>query len=85
MLRTFFVTFMAGILIVGTPLLIDANLSGNTDALHRVGLVGVRIVLLSGVKLEVTGGEKAYTVVFMANHQSNCEPGPLPSPFCPPY
>jgi 1-acyl-sn-glycerol-3-phosphate acyltransferase len=80
MIRAFLVTFIAFtyILLVGTPFLVHAAISGNTDSLYQVGLWGARIVLwLSGVRLEVTGREKAHkdrAVVFMANHQSNCDP-----------
>ncbi len=80
MIRAFFVTFVTFvyILLVGTPFLIHAAISGNTDTLYQVARLGVRMVLwLSGVKLEVAGGEKTPTdraVVFMPNHQSNCDP-----------
>jgi 1-acyl-sn-glycerol-3-phosphate acyltransferase len=80
MIRAFLVTFVAFayILLVGTPFFVHATISGNTDALYQAGLLGVRLVLwLSGVQLEVTGREKTHTdhaVVFMANHQSNCDP-----------
>ena len=80
MIRAFFVTFVtfAYILLVGTPVLIHASRSGNTDTLYQIGRWGVRMLLwLSGVRLEVTGGEKTCTdraVVFMSNHQSNYDP-----------
>ena len=80
MIRAFCATFIAGayILLVGTPFLIHAAVSGNTDILYQVGRLGARMVLwLSGVKLEVAGKEKARTdraVIFMPNHQSNFDP-----------
>jgi 1-acyl-sn-glycerol-3-phosphate acyltransferase len=80
MIRAFCVTLIAFayILLVGTPFLIHAALSGNTDTLYQVGRLGARMVLwLSGVKLEVAGKEKTRTdraVIFMPNHQSNFDP-----------
>ncbi len=80
MIRAFLVTLIvfAYVLLVGTPVLVHAAISGNTDTLYRVGRFGARLVLwLSGVKLEVMGREKTCTdraVVFMSNHQSNCDP-----------
>lgn len=80
MIRAFLVTFVtfAYILLVGTPILVHAAISGNTDTLYRAGRFGARLVLwLSGVKLEVIGREKTCTdraVVFMSNHESNCDP-----------
>ena len=80
MIRAFFVTFVISvyILLVGTPVLIHAAISGNTDTLYQVGRWGARMALwLSGVKLQVIGREKTcpgYAAVFMSNHQSNCDP-----------
>lgn len=80
MIRAFFVTSvtLAYILLVGTPVVIHAAISGDTDTLYQTALLGARMLLwLSGVKLEVTGGEKARAdraVVFMSNHQSNYDP-----------
>ena len=66
------------ILFIGTPILIYAFVTKNDDLLYRVGVSGTRLALwLSGVRLEVSGLEKApkdRAVVFMANHQSNCDP-----------
>jgi 1-acyl-sn-glycerol-3-phosphate acyltransferase len=80
MIRALFVTLiaLAYILLVGTPILIRAAISGNTDILYRAGRFGAGLVLwLSGVKLEVIGRDKTRTdraVIFMSNHQSNCDP-----------
>lgn len=66
------------ILIVGTPFLIHALISGNTDHIYRVGVKGAKLALwLSGVHLDVQGLEKIprhRAVIFMPNHQSNCDP-----------
>jgi 1-acyl-sn-glycerol-3-phosphate acyltransferase len=66
------------ILIVGTPFLIHALISGNTDHIYRVGIKGAKLALwLSGVHLDVQGLEKIprdRAVIFMPNHQSNCDP-----------
>ncbi len=89
MVRAFFVTLFACLytFVVGTPTVIYAALSGNTDPVYRLGMVGARLVLwLSGVKLEVAGRENACAaraVVFMSNHQSNCDP-PAVLPILPP-
>ncbi|MBZ5670906.1 MAG: 1-acyl-sn-glycerol-3-phosphate acyltransferase [Acidobacteriia bacterium] len=80
MIRAFFVTLVtfAYILIVGPPMLIHAWLTGNTDVLYRVGVRGASMALwLAGVRLEVHGLEKIppdRAVIFMPNHQSNCDP-----------
>jgi 1-acyl-sn-glycerol-3-phosphate acyltransferase len=80
MIRAFVVTLVtfAYVLIVGPPFLIHAWLTGNTDVLYRVGVQGARMALwLSGVRLEVHGLEKippGRAVIFMPNHQSNCDP-----------
>jgi 1-acyl-sn-glycerol-3-phosphate acyltransferase len=66
------------ILIVGTPFLIHALLSGKTDLIYQVGMKGAKLALwLSGVRLDVQGLEKIprdTAVIFMPNHQSNCDP-----------
>ncbi len=80
MLRSIFVTVitLAYILIVGPPFLIHALLTGKTDLLYRIGVTGARMAVgLAGVRLEVKGLEKIprdRAVVFMPNHQSNCDP-----------
>ncbi len=89
MLRAFFVTLitLAYTLLVGTPFLIHAVLTRNTDALYRVGCWGAKIALwLAGVRLEVHGFEKIparRALVFMSNHQSNSE-GPAIFTILPP-
>jgi len=80
MIRAAFVTTVAFafILIVGTPVLIYAWLTKNTDQLYQTGVIGARLVLwLSGVRLEVHGWEKiphGRAAIFMPNHQSNSDP-----------
>lgn len=66
------------LLILGPPLLIWSAITGNTDALYSVGIWGAKTaLLLAGVRLTVTGKERIpakTAVVFMPNHQSNCDP-----------
>jgi 1-acyl-sn-glycerol-3-phosphate acyltransferase len=66
------------ILVVGTPFFVYTLLTGNTDRIYNLGVWAVRRVLwLSGVRLDVRGAEKIprdRAVVFMPNHQSNCDP-----------
>jgi 1-acyl-sn-glycerol-3-phosphate acyltransferase len=80
MIRSLFViavTF-AYILIAGTPCVLYAIFTGNTDLVYRVGVAGARMALwLAGVRLEVRGKENIpgdRAVIFMPNHQSNCDP-----------
>lgn len=65
-------------LAIGAPLLVYTVLSGNTDVIYRAGVAGARLaVWLAGVRLEVHGREKIVSerpVVYMMNHQSNCDP-----------
>jgi len=83
MLRAVFVTLAiaAYLLILGPPLLIYGAISGDTDPLYKAGVSGARTALwLAGVRLEVHGLERIphhQPVVFMANHQSNCDPAAL--------
>src|SRR5579872_3292272 len=69
---------LAYVLLVGAPYLLYTILTGNTDPIYRVGVLGAKLTLrLAGVQLEVRGHEKipqGRAVVFMANHQSNCDP-----------
>jgi 1-acyl-sn-glycerol-3-phosphate acyltransferase len=80
MIRSIFVTTVtfAYILILGTPLVLWAILTGKTDPVYNVGVVGARMALwLAGVRLDIRGAEKipkGRAVVFMPNHQSNCDP-----------
>jgi 1-acyl-sn-glycerol-3-phosphate acyltransferase len=80
MLRAFLVTFItfAYVLVFGPPVLIYGLLSGNGDPTYRTGVLGARLALwLAGVHLEVQGRDRiprGRPVVFMANHQSNCDP-----------
>ena len=80
MLRSIIATLVtfAYIIIVGTPFLLHAMLTGKTDTLYDVGVAGTKLALwLGGVRLEVHGKENippGRAVVFMPNHQSNCDP-----------
>lgn len=66
------------ILVVGAPYLVYTILTGRTDPIYRAGVLGARLtVRLAGVRLEVQGQERIpqdRAVVFMMNHQSNCDP-----------
>ncbi len=83
MIRACFVTFIISlyVLILGPPLLLYMLLTGNSNPLYSAGKRGARMALwLAGVRLDVSGLEKIprdRTVVFMANHQSNCDPPAL--------
>jgi 1-acyl-sn-glycerol-3-phosphate acyltransferase len=83
MIRAFLVTLVtfAYVLTLGPPLLIYGAISGNTDPLYKVGKLGARMALwLAGVRLEIHGLDRIphdRPVVFMANHQSNCDPPAL--------
>jgi len=83
MIRAFLVTLVtfAYMVVAGTPVLIYAAISGNADPVYRVGKLGVRMaVWLAGARLEIHGLDRVprhRPVVFMANHQSNCDPPAL--------
>jgi 1-acyl-sn-glycerol-3-phosphate acyltransferase len=83
MVRAFLVTLItfAYVLILGPPVLLYGAVSGNADPLYRVGKLGARMALwLAGVRLEIHGLNQipsGKAVVFMANHQSNCDPPAL--------
>ncbi len=89
MIRAFVVVLIAlgYILIVGTPFVIHAAITGNTDPLYGIARWGTKLVLwLGGVRLEVNGREKipaGHAVVFMPNHQSNYD-GPALFSILPP-
>jgi 1-acyl-sn-glycerol-3-phosphate acyltransferase len=80
MIRAFLVTFItfAYIVVLGPPYLIYGLISGDNRPLYNIGKRGARMaVWLAGAHLEVHGHDKIPTgraVVFMANHQSNCDP-----------
>lgn len=80
MLRTLlvYVVISIFILILGPLLLLWSLITGNTDLLYAVGIFGAKTALrLAGVRITVTGKEKipaGQAVVFMPNHQSNCDP-----------
>jgi 1-acyl-sn-glycerol-3-phosphate acyltransferase len=80
MIRTLFVTTVvfAYLALVGVPLVLYAVLTRDSEPLYRFGIRGCRLALrLAGIRLEIRGQEKVPTgraVVFMANHQSMCDP-----------
>ena len=80
MIRAFLVALLALVLLVtlGLPLIGYSMLTGSAGALYRVGIWGVKVVLrAAGVRLEVHGRENipaGRAVVFMPNHQGNCDP-----------
>jgi 1-acyl-sn-glycerol-3-phosphate acyltransferase len=83
MIRSLYVIILtfAYILVTGPPMLLIAWIAKRGDWVFRVGRVGTRLaVWLAGVKKEVRGRENipaGQAVVFMANHQSNCDPPAL--------
>jgi 1-acyl-sn-glycerol-3-phosphate acyltransferase len=83
MVRALLVTLVtfALVLILGPPLLVYGVISGNTDPLYRIGTLGANMaVRLAGARLEIHGRDRIprdRPVVFMANHQSNCDPPAL--------
>ncbi|HET7099619.1 MAG TPA: lysophospholipid acyltransferase family protein [Terriglobia bacterium] len=66
------------LMILGPPLLLWSAITGNTDTLYGVGIFGAKTALLmAGVRITVKGRENIPTgkaVVYMPNHQSNCDP-----------
>ena len=80
MLRTLLVyaVIVLYVLILGPPLLLWSAVTGNTDALYSVGIFGAKTALLmAGVRPIVMGSERipvGTPVVYMPNHQSNCDP-----------
>ncbi len=80
MIRALLVTLLAFALLVllAAPLMVYAMLTGDTEVLYRTGIWGVKLVLrASGVRLDVSGRENipaGRAVVFMPNHQGNCDP-----------
>ncbi len=83
MLRAFLVTLITFIytLIAGPPVLVYAAISGNGGPVYWVGKTGAKLALwLAGARLEIHGLERIPPrppAVFMANHQSNCDPPAL--------
>jgi 1-acyl-sn-glycerol-3-phosphate acyltransferase len=80
MFRTFFVcaVILVYIFVVGGPFLLGSIILRRSDALYKVGITGARLALwLGGVKVAVRDADKiprGRAVVFMPNHQSNCDP-----------
>ncbi len=83
MFRTLFVYafIILYTLIVGPPLLLASAITGDTKTLYAAGLLGARAAFrLAGVRVIVTGRGKipaGRAVVFMPDHQSNCDPPAL--------
>jgi 1-acyl-sn-glycerol-3-phosphate acyltransferase len=83
MIRAFLVTLLTFlyILIAGPPVLVYAALTGNSVPVYKTGQCGARMALwLAGVRVELGGLDRiprGRPVVFMANHQSNCDPPAL--------
>lgn len=83
MLRAIFLSLLSlfFVFFLGTPLVLYALVTGNTDPLYAAGVFCGGVVLrLGGVRLDVRGREKipaGCAVVFMANHQSNADPPAL--------
>jgi 1-acyl-sn-glycerol-3-phosphate acyltransferase len=80
MLRTIgvYVVVAFFILMLGPLLLLWSLISGSTDVLYSIGIFGAKTALfMAGVRISVTGRENipaGKAVVFMPNHQSNCDP-----------
>lgn len=80
MVRTLlvYVVVVLFLIVMGLPLLLLSALTGSTDRLYSVGLFGAKTALfLAGARITVTGRENipaGKAVVFMPNHQSNCDP-----------
>ncbi|MGH9356054.1 MAG: lysophospholipid acyltransferase family protein [Terriglobia bacterium] len=80
MIRMIVVTMfaLAYAFLIGGPYLAYALLTGNTGPVYRAAVLGARLsVRLAGVRLDVHGRQRsgaAGPVVYMANHQSNCDP-----------
>jgi 1-acyl-sn-glycerol-3-phosphate acyltransferase len=83
MFRAFLTTLvtLAYVFVMGPPVLIYAAITGNGDPVYKVGILGARMALwLAGARLEIHGRDRiprGRPVVFMANHQSNCDPPAL--------
>jgi 1-acyl-sn-glycerol-3-phosphate acyltransferase len=79
MIRAFLVTLItfAYILILGPPLLIYGALTGTSNLFYSAGKAGGRMAMwLAGVRLDIRGLDRIPRhgpVVFMSNHQSNCD------------
>jgi 1-acyl-sn-glycerol-3-phosphate acyltransferase len=71
------------IFLLGTPLVVYALVSGNSDPLYRAGVYCAGIVMrLGGIQVQVSGQDRipaGQAVVYMANHQSNAD---APCLFC---
>jgi 1-acyl-sn-glycerol-3-phosphate acyltransferase len=80
MLRAIFLSLLCLLFIFfgGTPLVVYALITGNTEPLYNLGVLCVRLALrLGGIRLDVRGREKippGRALVFMPNHASNIDP-----------
>jgi 1-acyl-sn-glycerol-3-phosphate acyltransferase len=66
------------VVVIGSPFVLIALISGQPALLYRVGHLGVRLGLfLSGIKISVEGGSNIQhdrAAVYAVNHTSNVEP-----------
>jgi 1-acyl-sn-glycerol-3-phosphate acyltransferase len=73
-----YISVILYVLLVGSPFVGIALLLGNSTILYRVGLLGVRLGLLtSGIKRTVEGAsnmQRSRAAVYAVNHTSNVEP-----------
>ena len=71
------------IFLTAPPMLIYSVLARETDSIYAVGRFGAKIaVWFAGIKLDVRHREKipvGQAALFLANHQSNCDPPALVS------
>jgi 1-acyl-sn-glycerol-3-phosphate acyltransferase len=80
MLRAIFLSLVCLLctFLLGTPLLIYAWLTGNTDPLYNTGIFCAAFAMrIGGIRIDVCAREKipsGQAVVFMANHTSNIDP-----------
>jgi 1-acyl-sn-glycerol-3-phosphate acyltransferase len=80
MLRAVFVFALIAVflLILGPPLLFVSAVTGNSAMLYRTSVWCARTVLrVAGIQIHMEGREKiplGCPVVYMCNHQSNCDP-----------
>lgn len=66
---------------VGLPALLASVITGNSDYVYNASVAGARMGLrVAGIKVLVEGRDRipaGRAVVFMSNHQSNCDPPAL--------
>lgn len=83
MIRTFCVLAAVSVyvVVVGFPALLASVITGNSDYVYDAGVAGARMGLrVAGIRVLVEGRDRipaGRAVVFMSNHQSNCDPPAL--------